>query len=354
MSGEPQAGCRNAGAALATVALLWLAGFAAHAEDIDARQLSAAFDDCLAEPRIAAAGELPESIRRDSQKPAPKARKKRKRRGAERPLRDDLRLFCPGLHAAIDRSSFALLLPDDWGERVTPRKLHRLRALMLPDSAQAPAHRLDTRSVGGFLDEMQAAQAAQDLSLWQRFKAWLADILEKNSGGEKSGWLADWLEKHKPSEEFMTLIGYGLLVLLVAGAGWIVYSELRAAGMLGARTRAGGMRGAGAGGAPAQRPAPTLAEAGEEEQPALLIAMLLEQLRRDGRIADRLSMTHRELASAASFDTVADRETFSMLIAVAEKLRYAAIAPAKAHLRQAIDGARLLLSRLLQPPRSAA
>lgn len=354
MAGATPAGCRHCGAALATVALLWLAASAAFADEVDGRELAAAFDGCMAHPRIAKTTDHTESIEWEPPLPAPKAKKKRKRRGAETALKDDLRLFCPELYAAIDRSSFALILPEDWSERMTPRKLERLRALMLADAEKEPEHRLDTAAVASVLDEMQTVQAERELSLWQRFKKWLAGLLEKKPGEKESSWLADWLEKHSPSREVMRWIGYGLLALLVGGAGWIVYSELRAAGMFGGRTRRGGLSRAAARAAAGGRPAMTLADANDEEQPALLIAMLLEQLRRLGRIQDRLSMTHRELASAASFDSTVDREVFSTLIAVAEKLRYAAMAPARTHLRQAIDSAKLLLSRLLQPPRSAA
>jgi hypothetical protein len=354
LAGESSAGCRGCGAALATVALLWLTTSAAFADETGGRELAAAFDGCMAHPRLVEIKDRPESIEWDPPLPAPKAKKKRKKRGAETALTGDLRLFCPELHAAIERSSFALVLPEDWSERMTPRKLERLRAMMLADAAREPEHRLDTAAVTDILDEMQTVQAGRELSLWQRFKKWIAGLLEKKDGKKESSWLADWLEKHSPSREVMRWIGYGLLVLLVVAAGWIVYSELRAAGMFGGRARRGGASRVAARAAAGGRPAKTLAEANDEEQPALLIAMLLEQLRRLGRVQDRLSMTHRELASAASFDSSADREVFATLIAVAEKLRYAALAPARMHLRQAIDSAKLLLARLLQPPRSAA
>ena len=228
-----------------------------------------------------------------------------------------------------------------------------MRALMTAETVQ-PAHRLESGSVSGIVQEIETTQAAREMSLWEKFKAWLERVLKRKSGQQQSNWLADWLEKHKPSEEVMTRIGYGLLVLLVAGALWIVYSELRAAGLLGAAARRRRAAPLEARATAAARPATSLEDAGDEEQPALLIALLLEQLRRLGRIQDRLSMTHRELASAAKFDSPDDRETFKTLVAVAEKLRYAAIAPARAPLRQAIESAKLLLSRLLHPPRSVA
>ena len=355
MTGAPQAGYRNSCAAIATVALLWLAAPPAAADEVDARALDAAFDVCLADPHIASAREHPESIQWDAQpQPSvPARRKQRKKRGAETALHDDVRLYCPELYSAIDRSAFAVMLPADWGERATRRKLQRLRALMLAEAAR-PAGRLDPAGVPGILREIETAQAVQELSLWQKFKAWLEKILRRNADEKKSSWFSDWLKAHRPSEEVMTRIGYGLLILLVAGAFWIVYSELRAAGMLGRRSRQRKSARVDALARSAAPPVKSLANAGDEDQPALLITLLLEQMRRLGRIQDRLSMTHRELASAAHFDSPDDRETFSSLVSVAEKLRYAAIAPARVQLRQSIESAKLLLSRLLHPPRSAA
>lgn len=350
MAGASQAGYRKPGAALATAALLWLLGSAALADEAGGLKLAGAFDGCLADARIAAVKDHPETIQWQTRPPAPQPKKKK---AAQAKPKDDLQTLCPELFAAIDGSAFALFLPDDWALRVTPRKLQRLRALMTAGDVEETAHRLDTGAIAGILDQMQTAHAARELSLWERFKAWLKAILEKKAGEPESSWFADWLKEHMPSDSVMTWIGYSLLALLLAGAGWIVYAELRAAGMLGARARRSKAF-AGARGAATARSGTTLAYAGDEEQPALLIALLLEQLRRLGRIQDRLSMTHRELATAASFDSTADREIFSTLIAVAEKLRYAAMAPARAHLRQAIDSAKLLLARLLQPPRSTA
>lgn len=333
--------------------MLWLTAPPAAADEVDAKALDKAFDACLADPHITSAKEKPESIQWKPEPPATKRKKKRKKRGAEWALHDDVRLYCPDLYWMIDRSSFAVMLPEDWGEYATRRKLQRLRALMMAEAVQAP-RRVDPAGVSGIVEEIETTQAAREMSLWEKFKAWLEKILNRKSGRKESSWLSDWLKEHKPSEEVMTRIGYGLLVLLVAGALWIVYSELRAAGMLGRWSRQRRAAAADAGlGSAARRPT-SLANAGDEEQPALLIALLLEQLRRLGRIQDRLSMTHRELASAAKFDSPDDRAIFSSLVAVAEKLRYAAIAPARVQLRQAIDAAKLLLSRLLQPPRSAA
>ena len=333
--------------------MLWLAAPPAMADALDARALDAAFDACLADPHVTSARDYPEAIQWNPEPPATVRRKKRKHRGKETLLQDDVRVYCPELYSAIERNPFAVMLPADWGDHATPRKLQRLRALMIAPAVQ-PARRLETGGVSGIVQEVETTQAGREMSLWEKFKAWLEKILKRQGGKEKSSWLSDWLKEHKPSEAVMERIGYGLLILLVAGALWIVYSELRAAGMLGRWSRRRRDAPTDTRAASPARPATTLANAGDEELPALLIALLLEQLRHLGRIQDRLSMTHRELASAAKFDSSDDRETFGSLVAVAEKLRYAAIAPAQAQLRQAVDAAKLLLARLLRPPRSAA
>ena len=142
---------------------------------MDARALDAAFDACLADPHITAARDRPETLQWTPQPPPKERRKKRKKRGAETVLRDDVRRYCPELRSAIDRSPFAVMLPEDWGADATPRKLQRLRALMLAEAAE-PAQRLDARGVPGIVQEIETTQAAREMSLWEKFKAWLFTV----------------------------------------------------------------------------------------------------------------------------------------------------------------------------------
>ena len=189
---------------------------------------------------------------------------------------------------------------------------------------------------------------------WQRFRDWLKRVLDRRVTASESSWVSDWLREHAPSERAVRWITAGLGLLLVAALFWIVYVELRAAGLLHRPGSSRAARERAAEAAALERRGPTLAEASDEELPGLLIALLLEQLRRLGWMQDRQSMTHRELARAAHFEAAADGETFRALVAASERLRYAAAQPEAVTLRAIVDQARRLLESMSRLKRSAA
>lgn len=311
-------------ALLPLCAAIALAGLA-RADEPGMEPIGGAFDACMEHPRIA-------------------------KRGEDLP---DLAEICPAVHAAVAAAQFAPMLPGDWSERATAARLSQLRRLLDAPVPGAAAPRLDPAGVATILEQIRASQVVAVKSLWQRFRDWLERILERRTEDDGSGWLAEWIREHMPAVRAMRWIAYGLMALLIAGAVWVVVSELRANGLLRRSTRARADRARAAGGlAPADR-AVSLKDASDEELPALLIALLLERLRVLGRVQDRQSMTHRELAAAARFESADDGSVFSALVATAERLRYASVAPARAQLHAVVEAARALLARLLQAPRSA-
>ena len=201
------------------------------------------------------------------------------------------------------------------------------------------------------LASIRDADVERHRSLWQRFKDWVKGLLDRRAGKESSNWLTDWLREHFPSERVLTGIVTVLVFVLAGLVAWIVYVELRAAGVLrrerAARAAAGGALPAAGG----RRP--TLAEASEAELPGLLIALLLEELRRLGRVQDRGSMTHRELLRAARFERGTERDAFHGLVAASEQLRYAPVAPEPGRLHGIVESARRLLEALARETRSA-
>ncbi len=299
------------------------------------------FDDCMTRVRAVEQANS-RRIRRRAAEP-----------GTEAQPPPDLRSLCPEIHAALAAAPFGPLLPPDWDQTPSGARLSQLRDLLDWPAPPADGRRLDPSGVAPILEQIRSAQVEAKKSMWQRFKDWLAGILERRRDDE-SGWLAEWLREHVPSDRVMKWIAYGLATLLMAGAAWVVVAELRANGLLRRRARqAGGMRML-RGDAGRSRPAASLGDASETELPVLLIGLLLERLRALGRVQDRQSMTHRELVAAARFDSADDGSVFAALVGVAERLRYASVAPARAQLREAVEAARALLSRLAQPPRSAA
>jgi len=332
MGSALQAGRRVFGAALAVLAL---SSPPARGDAAAPPAFAAAFDGCVVEEPDY--GEvLGPRFEEDEDAPPPPG----------------LEYLCPDLYAALAASELAPFLPLDWAERVSPAKLRGMRELLAPAAAPAGPWP-DPGVVAGVLAGIQTAQLEREKTLWQRFTDWLKRILERKSASSDSRWLEDWLRENSPSERVVRGIFTGLVILLVAGVLWVVYSELRAAGLLG-RRRAVSLEQSVSGAAPASRRVSTLADASESELPAVLIALLLEQLRRLGQVQDRRSMTHRELVRAAHFDSAGEGETFRALVAVAERLRYAAMAPAAEALRDVVGEARGLLEGLSRRPRGAA
>ena len=232
-----------------------------------------------------------------------------------------------------------------------PKKLERYRDL-LTEEASASGPRPDTSAVPAIVKETEASQTAPKRTLWERFKDWVRSLIDKPDARRKDSWLSRWLDEHAPGQKVVEGILYVLLAALMAGIAWVVYSELRAAGLFDRWRRRQRERAAAAAAPAAERPL-TLAGASDAEAPSILLALLVGELRRLGRVQDRQSMTHRELGSAARFDAVAEGEAFRNVLGIAERLRYDAAPPATTTLRQVIDAGRALLESLARQPRSA-
>ena len=259
---------------------------------------------------------------------------------------------CPEAHAGLAAGALARHLPPDWDKRVSAAKLQRYRFLLTTEPVPA-GRRPGIGAVESIVKETAAAVDVQNRSLWQRFKDWLRNLLERGANDATNDWLARWLEEHFPSARVIKVFLYVVLAALVGGIAWVVYSELRTAGLFGRRARAGGEAGP-AGAADEDKRALTLAGASEAEAPSILLALLLEQLRRLGRAHDRNGMTHRELLRAVRFEAGADDETFRTLLGAAERLRYASVPPPAVSLRAAVESGVRLLESLVREPRSAA
>ncbi len=260
--------------------------------------------------------------------------------------------LCPVVQASIVGSHLAPFLPRDWDAFVTVEKLERLHSLLEPGLSPAGL-RPDTSGVAGIVKRMEESQVVRERSLWQRFKDWIKELLSGRAQAQDSDWLADWLREHMPSESALRIVMFTILVLLIATVAWIVYVELRAAGLLSRQAARAAIAGRTAGTINADDDSPALDEASDVELPPLLITHLLGQLRRLGRVQDRGSMTHRELARAARFDAAAERDTFRELLTVSERIRYGAVVPEAAGLGRVIAESRRLLESLARLPRGA-
>jgi hypothetical protein len=157
-------------------------------------------------------------------------------------------------------------------------------------------------------------------SLWDRISAWLRRRLSLPASVLKwlrslPGWSAG------PSTQGILLVGTSVLLLL--GLAAFIISELRAAGLLGARwlKAARGKRRV------AQPRAGTLEGEADEgvdpahalDRPALALRMLIEALRHSRRIERDGSLTCREVLVYALFDTQGQRDGFARIALLAEQ-----------------------------------
>lgn len=271
----------------------------------------------------------------------------------EEPGPSELESYCPEVHAALGESPLGPYLEPDWEHRISASKLERLRSLLAEPPLPA-ARALDTGSIAGIVERVRTAQVERERSLWQRFKDWVRRLVEHQAQSEDSAWFEEWLREHWPSDRVMKVFAYGILALLVGGLGWIAWIELRAAGVSGRWRRGGDVPDGAAAAAGAAGPPRSLAGASDAEVPGILIALLLDQLRRLGRLQDRRGMTHRELGRAAQFESTSDGEAFLGLLQLSERLRYAPTAPPAAGARTVVDGARRLLDALTRQSAQAA
>ena len=86
-------------------------------------------------------------------------------------------------------------------------------------------------------------QGQQGATRWERFKRWLKQKFEKRQGQRRSRvGSKSWSRQFRTSEgvaQAITYLGYALVVALVL---FVIWSELRAAGLLGGVRRAAAPR----------------------------------------------------------------------------------------------------------------
>jgi hypothetical protein len=256
---------------------------------------------------------------------------------------------CPELLPALERAAWSPLLPQGMRERRDEVSADSLRELgeLVRGLRGAAATRAapDPARLAPVLAEL-GEQGQQGATRWERFKRWLQDKLErreKEESDEKS-LLADLGEEFETSEgvaRLITYTGYGLLALLVL---FVVWSELRAAGLLGGPPR----EGARAAEAAAWRRRLQLADvldAPLAERPGLLLKLLGETLTRAHRLPAANGLTASALVRRARLDSDAERAELEQLATAAEAVRYAPRAPEPERLEGAVTAARSLLDK---------
>lgn len=259
-----------------------------------------------------------------------------------------VRRRCPELLPALEKAPWRALLPRALGERREEISAASLRALSelvrhAKDSGSqrpAPARRI--------LDPVLAElgeQGQQGATRWERLKRWLKQKLEHRPDSKEPGWLEKWSRKLRTSEgvaQAITYIGYAMVVLLVL---FVIWQELRAAGLWTGMRRAARRKDPAA----EWRRRLMLADvfaAPLSERPGMLLRLLGESLARAQRLPAADGLTAGAIVRQADLDADADRAALAQVARAAEQLRYAAQPPPDEAIEGSVSGARELLGRL--------
>jgi hypothetical protein len=253
---------------------------------------------------------------------------------------------CPELMPALASAPWRDLLPSTLRERRDEISAESLRALEELVKQSQGASRRDAPSRER-LDPVLAGlgdEGEQGTTRWERFKRWLKDKLENRKEDDDSGWIDKLARQLKTSEgvaQLITWAGYVMVGVLVC---FVIWSELRAAGLL------GGVRRESPRGSPAAEWRRRLlladvAKAPLAERPGMLLRLLGEALTRAQRLPAADGLTAMAIANRARLESDDEREELRRVGATAEAVRYAADSPPDAAIESTVDTAKALLEK---------
>jgi hypothetical protein len=257
---------------------------------------------------------------------------------------------CPDLAPALEQSGWAAWLPQSWKEArndLSVGSLRELRRTVARELAPHPVAKVpNVETLKDIISDL--GNAGQERSgLWSRFKKWLRSLFERSAQQNDEGWLSRLVSRIGVSGAVMELITYAALGLVVALAGFIVFNELRLAGVL-RRQRAGNAGDEGAG-LPADQLRIAWADverAPLRDQPRLLMQLVARRLTDLKRLPPAGAFTVREIVRTADLRQQADRERLNEIALTSERVRYAESEVSPAVVETAVGHARELLSSL--------
>jgi len=259
-----------------------------------------------------------------------------------------VRRRCPDLLPALEAASWHGLLPATLGQRREDITAESLRAL-----ADLVRHSTDpgAGSVAPDREALAPVLAAlgekgqQGATRWERFTRWLKEKYAERDKNDEAGWLEKLARQFRTSEGVMqaiTYLGYGLVLALVL---FVIWAELRAAGLLGGKRRAQRRSGPQAEWRRRLMLTDVLA-APLAERPGMLLRLLGEALSRAQRLPPAEGLTAAALVKQARLDAEQQRTALARVAGTAEQVRYAAQAPGDEALSEAVSSAQKLLAEI--------
>ncbi|MBV8341948.1 MAG: hypothetical protein JO173_06155 [Gammaproteobacteria bacterium] len=252
---------------------------------------------------------------------------------------------CPDLARDLGASPAADWLPADWtGSGLSAGGLRELRTLLTRPAAAALRAPPRPAAVAAVLAGI-GFDPHRHLSTWERFKAWLREVLSQRPPPEERGWLRRLLGDLGMPQAMLDTIAWCALAAIAVLAVAIVANELRVAGLF-ARARRSAFASRDARGASSAPSVAALAGAALAEQPRLLLELIVARLRAQDRLPPARALTLHELARAARLPHAADHERLAALAVACERIRFAAGEVPATTLAAALTRGRELLAGL--------
>jgi hypothetical protein len=253
---------------------------------------------------------------------------------------------CPDLLPALANAPWRGLLPQSLRERRDEISAESLRALVeLVRESGGDARLRDAPSrekLEPVLAEL-GTLGQQGATRWERLKQWLKEKLEKRKD-DGSGALEKWSRQFRTSEgiaQAITYLGYAMVGALVS---LVLWSELRAAGLLGGTPRARARTAAAA----QWRRRLLLADVAAAplaERPGMLLRLLGEALTRADRLPAAEGLTAGTIVRRASLDSEVERADLAQVATIADTVRYGDSMPPEDKLEGSVAAAKALLEK---------
>jgi hypothetical protein len=263
----------------------------------------------------------------------------------------ELEEVCPGIEHALVELGYSPFISEDQLEQLSIASLVDLQRLA-DRYAERPAAAISTDSLVPIIKSLDDARQAERPQTWfERVKKWLRNVFDRHED-ESQSWLNRWVEGVQVPEAVTRAIVYCLVILVIGLAIGVLINELRAARVLG-RAGAKAKRSDSKADATPTAAEPTLADLENvtpADRPSVLLRLLVATLVQRGRLRADRSLTHRELATRASFDEDAQRECFSRVTALSERTVYGDVRAPSEEIESVVQAGRALMSKIAASP----
>jgi hypothetical protein len=253
---------------------------------------------------------------------------------------------CPELLPALDRAPWRGLLPKTLRQEDISADSLRAMSELIRQAQVTTAEPVElddvhlARSLAALGEEGQ-----EGATRWERLKRWIREKFETRKSDDAPGWLAKFTNRIRTSEgwiDAITYLGYAAVALLVF---YVIFAELRAAGMLGGLRRSAARRNPAA----EWRRRLMMADVSAAplvERPGMLLRLLGEALTRAHRLPAADGLTANAIVQRAEI-VDEERAELARVAKIADAARYGAARPDDAALEETVGVAKALLARLV-------